>query len=812
MARAKSCALTKEYFCNFKLTKTPDKMIRLLFQLSTRNLFRKNRLFTFINISGLAIGIASFLLVALFIADEYAFDKYHKDANRIYRLVLDFSSDRTVTNWAKTSAPIGHYLTGAFPEIEQVVRIRKNPGTDLLTYDNAPFYEERLFFADSSLFKVFDFKLIKGNPSSALSAKHSIVISESLAKKYFNSGDAIGKSVRLNNQIDLNITGIIQDIPNNSHFIADAFISFSSLDDLLGEKRLAHWGQFDHYTYVLLTNNAKPEDVELKLPELLKKNAPEWVSEKETLFLQPLTTIHLHSDRKDEITANSKETYSYILGTIACFILFMASANFINLTTATQISRSKEIAIQKILGANKYHLTLYSLTESQVICLIASIVAIIIGYVALPTFNLTTGKQISFENSQWILALAIGLAVIVGLLSSSVPAIQALKAGIILSKSFGARISKSTLRTSLIIFQFSISILLIIGTSVVSSQFNFLKSMRLGFTGENIVVIPIKDRAQNDRYSTILTEINQLSGVESASFSSSTPACNNSLTYTYSFTGTEIKDRSMSTFLIDENFVDLFKIKLKSGRLLNPENNDTLSEVLLNQAAVEQLNLSEPIGQLITGKVNGRVVGVIENFNHTSLHSGIEPIIMYAYLPTYRFISVKLKEEEIGRGLASLQNKWPELYSGYPLEYSFLQDQIQQLYSAELQLSRAYTSFSIIAIIISGIGLIGLSIFSISRKHKEISIRKVFGGSTFQLIGQFYSVYLKIMLIAILISWTLGYYWMNKWLTGFAYKTELSLYHFVAPVFIMIIILLVTTGIQTFKASIANPVKNLRDE
>lgn len=788
-------------------------MISLLLKLSIRNLFRKNRLFTFINISGLAIGIASFLLVALFIVDEYSFDKYHKNASRIYRIALDFTSDGSVTNWAKTSAPIGQYLTGAFPEIEQVVRLRKNPGTDLITYDNMQFYEERFFFADSSLFKVFDFKLLKGNPSSALRVKHSIVISESLAKKYFNSEDAIGKTLRLNNQVDLNISGIFQDVPGNSHFIADAFITFSSLDDLLGEKRLTHWGQFDHYTYVLLTNNAKPGDVELKFPELLKKNAPEWVSEKETLSLQPLTAIHLHSEKKDEITANSKEAYSYILGTIAFFILFMASANFINLTTATQISRFKEISIQKILGANKYHLSIYSLTESQVICVIASIVAFVICYFALPNFNLTTGKQIPFRDAQWTITLSIALAAIVGLLSSSIPSIQAFNARTIVnSKSFEAKNGKSALRTCLTIFQFSTSILLIIGTLVVSSQFNFLKSARLGFNGEDIVVVPIKDRAQNHRCSTIVNEINQLPGVEKASFSSSTPACNNSLTYTYSFLGTDIKDRSMATFLIDDNFIDLFEIKLKEGRLIKLESKDTLSEVLLNEAAVEQLNLSDPIGQLVTGKVKGRVVGIVENFNHTSLHSGIEPIIMYAYLPSFRFVSVKLTESEIAKGLVSLQSKWPELYSGYPLEYSFLTDQIQQLYSAELQLSRAYTSFSIIALIISGIGLIGLSTFSISRRHKEISIRKVFGGSTLQIVGQFYVGYIKIVVIAVLVSWTLGYYWMSQWLTGFSYQTKLSPYHFLIPVCIMVLILLITTGVQTFKASIANPISNLRDE
>lgn len=267
----------------------------------------------------------------------------------------------------------------------------------------------------------------------------------------------------------------------------------------------------------------------------------------------------------------------------------------------------------------------------------------------------------------------------------------------------------------------------------------------------------------------------------------------------------------MATFIIDENFIDLFKIKLKEGRSINPSSADTLSDVLLNVAAVEQLKLSEPIGQLITGKVKGRVVGVVENFNHTSLHSAIEPIIMYAYLPTFRFVSVKLTEGEISQGLSSLKNKWPEIYEGYPLEYSFLQDQIEQLYGSELQVSRAYTLFSMVAIIISGIGLIGLTTFSIARKRKEISIRKVFGSSTFQLLSQLYTDYLRIILIAVLISWAIGFYWMNQWLTGFAFKTELRYYHFIVPAIIMISIVFIATGIQTFKASIANPIKNLRD-
>jgi len=293
-------------------------MFRSFLQLSLRNLFRKNRLFTLINVSGLAIGLACVFLIAIFIYDEYTFiydeytfDAYHKNADRIHRIVLDFSEEGNTVNWARTSAPIGQYLKGAYPEVEQVVRLRKNPGTDLLSQDEIKFYEERIFFADSSLFDVFDIALSRGDATSALRDKNSIVITDALAKKYFNNDDPIGKShddpigksLRLNNTLDLTITGIINEMPANSHFVADAFVTFSSLDELLGEKRLNHWGWMDHYTYVLLAPGSTAEQLQSKFPDFIKKNAPEWVPEKETLFLQSLKSIHMHSDRKDEMDA-----------------------------------------------------------------------------------------------------------------------------------------------------------------------------------------------------------------------------------------------------------------------------------------------------------------------------------------------------------------------------------------------------------------------------------------------------------------------------------------------------------------------------
>jgi putative ABC transport system permease protein len=788
-------------------------MLRSFVILSLRNLFRKNRLFTLINIGGLSIGLASVLLVALFIYDEYIFDRYHKNANRIYRIVLDFKEEGNIVSWARTSAPIAQHLRGAYPEVEEVVRLRKNSGTDLLTNNELKFFEERLFFADSTLFRVFDIDLVSGNSNHALHDKNSIVLTAAMARKYFGNEDPVGKTLRLNNKADLKVTGIIKEMPANSHFVADAFVSFSTLDDFLGEKRLTHWGWMDHYTYVLLTNGSQPQELESKFPDFLKKNAPEWATEKETLFLQPLTSIHFHSDRKDEVTPNNSETYSYILGTIALFILLMACANFINLSTATLVSRFKEISIQKVLGATRIHLSVYFWIEAIVICITALSVCYAVVYITLPFFNRTTGKQMSLLNSTWILAPSLVLTILIGLLAGIIPTLQSAKLDVLRhAKTTNSLSSKSGMRTLLISFQFSISILLITSTLVISSQFRFLQLSRFGFTSENVIVIPVKDRSLNERHKTLVNEIAQTPGVMHASYSSSMPAYNNAYTYTYTFTGSDAGEQAMAAFLVDRNFFDLYDIKLQAGRFPDPESQDTLADIVINQAAVDQFQLKDPIGQTVSGQVKGRVVGVIENFNYESLHSSIKPMIMYAYPSNFRFVSVKFADSEVQTNISGVEKRWQEIYPGYPMEYYFLNDKIEQLYSNESKLNKAYTSFSVIAIIIASIGLIGLTTYVLTRKLKELSIRKVFGSTTSQLVTLVYKGYIKIIILASLVAWLIGYYWMNKWLDGFAFKTELSIFHFVAPVFVMLLFLLLTTLVQTVKASRTNPIDNLRDE
>ena len=787
-------------------------MLRSFVKLSLRNLFRKNKLFTLVNIVGLAVGLSSVWLAALFIYDEYTFDTSFSDAERVHRITLDFTSDGNVTSWAKTSAPIGQYLHGMFPEIEQITRIRKNPGTDLLAIDEKQFYEPQLFFADSTFFQIFDIPFVRGNQARALDDIHSIVLTEKLAMKFYGTTEVVGKTLRYDNRLDFKITGVMESVPANTHFRPEAIATFSSLTELLGDTRLAHWGQFDHYTYVKVAKGTFVEQLESKLPQLLKRHAPEWVQEKETLFLQPVTSIHLISNRKDEISANSSERYAYILGTIALFILLMACANFINLSTATQLGRTKELAIQKALGANSGTLFLYFFVECIIILATALLISVVFTHLIIPAFNASTGKQVSLLTSTWLLAPAAGLVAFIAFLTGMFPAMQSRKLIVTQISKPSKGTGKSTLRSGLVIFQFTTSIFLIICTWVVFTQLRFLENGRFGFSSDHVIVIPVKDRSQNDRFKTLSHEIEQLPGVIKASFSSSTPGANNSLTYTYTMVVSETGEQALATFIVDDSFFDLFGLELIAGRILDPLSTDTLSDVIINEAAVDFFNLAQPIGQRVTGKVKGKVVGVVKNFNHTSLHESVQPVIMYPFKPAFRMVSVKLKSDQIKEGISALQKKWPELYNGYPLEYGFLNEEIRQLYGSELQLSEAYISFSLVALIIAGVGLVGLTTFLLNRKFKEISIRKVFGGSVLQIIGWVYSGYFLIIVSASVLAGIAGYFFMERWLSQFSYQIDLRIIHFLIPPLLMASILFLTTGFQTLKAATADPVKYLREE
>ncbi len=439
-----------------------------------------------------------------------------------------------------------------------------------------------------------------------------------------------------------------------------------------------HWGQFDHYTYVLLSPLASASALEDKFPDFIKTFAPAWVAEKQKFFLQPLTAIHLHSHRKDELNANSDERYAYILGTIALFIAVMAAANFINLSTATQAARLKELNIRKILGAGNYNLSLYFLIESLLITASSFVTGALLTWMLLPHFNQLTGRQISLQWNTWLILLSLMMVISITALGAVFPAWQSSRTRFTALNrlSFGGKASAG-LRKALITFQFSTSILLIAATWIVGRQLNYLESSQLGFSGDRVIVVPIKDRSGNSRYNTLVNEIERIPGVEQVSFGSSTPGSNNSFTYTYTFSGSELGEQTLSSFIVDEHFFDLYNIRLLDGRIFNPVYSDTLTEIIINEAAVNHFKLTQPIGQRVTGKVKGTIVGVVSNFNHTSLHDGFSPLIIYPFTPTFRFVSIRLKGGEARKAIPELEKQWQQFFPGFPMEYIFLTDQMQ---------------------------------------------------------------------------------------------------------------------------------------
>jgi len=785
-------------------------------KFAVRNIFN-SKAHSLINILGLSIGFASAIFIALFVNDEFSFDRYHQNSDNIYRVAHNWNSNDKITPWARTSAPLAPKLAEGFPEILEVVRVRKNPRTDLLAYGTKRFNEESLIFADSNVFKLFSFPLSDGNPDEALKNIHSILLTKRMAHKYCGEEDPMGKLLRYNNNIDLMVTGILEEIPANSHFRFDFMVTFSSLKDVIGEGRLKHWGWFDHQTYILLPEGEDPQKLQSRFPDFLKDHSPEWFPERSELFLQPLTSIHLYSDLKDEISVNSKSKYSYILLTIGAFILVMACINFMNLATARYTSRSTEIGVRKVLGALRNQLVRYYLLESVILSLSAFIIALLFVIIFISRFNFLTGKEIellSNQNQMLILPL-LGLAVFIGLISGSYPAfyLSALKPVSVLKGVLIPGRASNNLRKVLVTLQFIISLVLIVATLVISSQLDFFRNTNFGFQKEHVLIIPVKDRTQNSRYQTIIQQLKEDSDIKEVSFSSSNPGAGNQMTLGYRIKGQDIDFQTTSTYMIDENFLSLYDLELVSGRNFSEQMlSDSSLAVLINESAIQHFNVEDPIGQKIEGSVNGTIIGVVKDFNMRTLHNEIEPLVMFMTPRWYRYISIKISADRIPQAIDFLEDKWPEIYDGHVFEFSFLEDDINRLYKTEEKLSKTFSFIAFIGLFIAALGLIGLGSFTVEKRTKEIGIRKVMGSSSLKILGLLYRDFIKLMLIAIFIALPISYFVMDKWLQSFAHRVSNGFEFYLLPVLILVGIILLSVGYQTLKAALSNPVKTLRDE
>ncbi|MBA2561676.1 MAG: ABC transporter permease [Chitinophagaceae bacterium] len=803
-------------------------MIKNYLKIAFRNLM-KNKVLSFINIFGLASGIACALLIILFIKDELSFDKFNKDPERIYRVVKDFvNEDGTRLPDATTPPALATAMQKDIPEIESTVRIYSNWGRKfLIKYGDKNFYEENVYRADSSIFTVFNLPFLRGDAANAFKQLKSVVFTKTAAKKYFGDDDPIGKMVDIDPMGPHMVSGVINDIPANSHFKFDFLISTRTIG---GGNIDENWNFYNFYTYIKLKPNTSIASVEPKIKTLFKKYQPE---NKNIFYSQALTDIHLTSNLKWELRPNSDKIYIYVFGTIALFVIIIASINYVNLVTAKSSLRAKEVGVRKVVGATRHSLIRQFLTESVVTVFLASILAIGLAAIILPAFNHFTQKELSVfsGNMQLVWIMIAGFTLLIGFIAGLYPAfyLSGFRPAFVLKGLNTSGNNTITLRKVLVVLQFVISVILIVGSLIINRQLNFMQSAKLGFNKEQVIVINNLERSPNsEAFKNALT---QIAGVKKVTGSDGMIGGQN-WTNSLSLRGSE--NGQLINFLsVGNDFLDVLGINLKEGRGFSGQYpadtlnngiaagplNQVIGSIIINEKAVKDLGVPTPsIGQqLVWGRdadttyyVN--IVGVVKDFHFTSLRNEIKPFAFVKSNNRVNSLAVKIDAGDSHTTLAQMQNKWQSMFADRPLDYYFLDESIDKLYRSEKNFKDLFFYFTIIALIIACLGLFALAAFTAEQRKKEIGIRKVLGASIGNVVTMLSKDFLKLVGIAAIIAFPVAWFIMNKWLQDFTYRITISWWVFVIGGMAAIIIALLTVSFQAIKAAIANPVKSLRTE
>lgn len=804
-------------------------MISNYIKTAWRNLV-KNKVFSFVNVFGLAVGLTCCMFIASYLYSELTYDTYSVNSKQLYRVGLTTLGNGNVTDFPMVDVAVGPGIKRTYPQVLAFTRLT-NQGPVFVAYKNRQFKEEKTVLVDSNFLRLFSIPLLQGDDQTALVEPQSIVITNALATKYFGAEAPIGKMLKVGNNL-MKVTGVIDKVPDNSHFHYDAFVSSSTFPD---PKQT--WSNVGYFTYVLLDKNADPKKLEAQFPQLVAKYVvPEiqhdmGVSMAEAqkavntvkFYLLPITDIHLHSSTKFDMEPNGDISYVYIFGALAVFILLLACINFTNLSTASSSKRSKEVGIRKVLGSLKEWLVTQFLVESVMLTLLSMILAIGIVWLLLPYFNDLSGKHITMGFFWNLKAFAIGitLTVFVGILAGLYPAffLSSFRIIHVLKGSSGSEPAKKNfLQSSLVVFQFTVSTALIIATFIVYQQLHFMQNKKLGYDKDQLLVLNDTYLLGNNEYA-FKDQLMRDSRILNATVSTDVPGNG-------SMSGTEIYPQERSSdetkneihcniYRIDGNYLSTLGIRLASGRGVSPDFPADSSAVVINQAAVSELGWSktDPIGKTIvrSGRRAFTVVGVVKDFNYTSAKQKVAPLML---LPMHRHGSIilKIKAKEISNLIAEIKKQWDQYKASGPFSYYFVDEQFASLYSAEQRTGRIFTSFAVIAIIIASLGLFGLAAFMIKLRIREIGIRKVLGASSGNITAMLSAEFLKLVGIAIIISFPLTWFTMNKWLQDFAYRIDIQWWMFIIAGVIAMLIALITISFQSVKAAIANPVKSLRSE
>lgn len=818
-------------------------MIRNYLTVAIRSIFR-NRLTAFINMAGLAMAMMCCILIYLFVSDELSYDRYHTKADRTYRVTRNFLSKDGVPNLhlANVAPPIGPLLKNDFGEIEVMARTI-NYGLVIGLEENGElvknFSENYLFVAEPDIFKIFDIDVIAGDKNTALTRPFTIMLSKKSAQKFFGDENAVGKRLRANNQFDLEVTGVFSDFRAQSHWHPEYLVSFSTLneDTIYGRTRLeTNWGNNAFGTYVLLNEGTDPGKVTSELPSFLDSHygnfaktnfgaPPDFVASKATtLFLQKLTDIHLYSHLDDELEVNGNINNVRMMSVIGIFIILIACFNFINLSTARATKRAKEVGLRKVVGAFKSQLINQYLSESVLISFFSLLFGIALTFLSISWLNSFTGKALSMNFiTHWQLyAGLVGFAIVVGVMAGLYPAfiLSGFKPALVLKGQQGSIKGKGFVRRSLVVAQFAISIVLLIATAITFQQLEYLNTRDLGYDKDQIITLSYYNEL-TDNYEAFYNELTKFAGIENVGRSSRVPTGRllDSFGPPMITQGDSLINSSVTTkfVAIDQEFFRTYGLDIQSGRDLSKAipTDDSLAFVINETAAKAYGWKTEEEGidkDFSYGNVKGKLVGVVKDFYFESLHQSIIPIVFFANSNYYNNLSIKISGNQINQGLEHIEKVWRDFLPNRPFSYQFLSENYQRLYEEEQKQSQLFTLFSGLAIFIACLGLFGLATFNTLQRVKEIGIRKVLGASVPSILALLSREIVMLIVVANLIAWPLAWYFMNQWLSTFAYHIDMNLAIYLLAAVSAIMVALLTVSTQTMKAAMTNPGNTLRYE
>ncbi len=814
-------------------------MLKNYFKISLRNLVNQ-RMYALINIFGLAVGVACCLLIVIYVIDELGYDKHFEHSDRIYRSYVDMKFGEMDGEFAVMPAPLAPTLIRDFPEVESAGRFRSR-GSYLIkrSPEDENIEESQVIFSDHEIFSIFSIPILAGDPNTILKEPQTLVLSETAANKYFPEESAIGQTLILDNNQTYEVVGVVQDIPVNSHFHFDVYLSMEGLD----ESKNGVWLSHNFQTYILLREGADPEALEAKFPEMIETQAgpqvqqflgitmQEWKEGGNRIgyHLEPITNIHLYSSMVGDLEPSGSITYVYIFSIVAVFILLIACINFMNLSTARSSNRAREVGVRKVMGAYKKQLVGQFLVESIIMSISAFILALIFAEITLPYFNNLAQKELQVPwNFGGFIPVLIVAAIFVGLIAGSYPAffLSGFKPIQVLKGKINSGAKSSRLRGFLVVFQFATSIILIICTLVVQRQLDFIQNKKLGFEKEQVAYVRntyvISD--QINSFKKELLNIPQITNATVSGFLPVQPSNRNNTAFWPEGRQTQEETIIMQNWSVDFDYISTLGMEILEGRGFDINKSTDSSAIILNEAAVKSFGFENPIGQRVstftdidneTGEPTMgtyEVIGVMEDFHFESLREAIGPLCLYIDRSTSSVIFRFQTDDDISATLAAVESKWNEFAPNQPFDYNFLDESFSSMYNTEQRMGKIFRLFAGLSIFVACLGLFALASFMAEKRTKEIGIRKVMGANVGDIVALLSQDFMRLVFIALIFAIPVSWWFMNRWLEGFEYRTSIQVGIFLIAGLTAIAISLLTVSYQSVRAALTNPVDALRDE